>query len=326
MEAVTLQLPADNSCFGNDMFSKLGFFSRFRRHPGFSEADIAAINHYDAMSVTQSALCGSLYVADHNAAALVAINTLPWESDFFGMHMGKLYFSSTPGLPENMLSTLLAKTLLSAHRDHGICHLSIEVDIDDYTSLNCLLKHGFEIMDLKRTYFTNAINSTSHLEKGSRLVRPYDKSDLDAVTAIIEQARFETRFTRDQHIDAVLANKMYKQWFHQIIAAAGQTANVIVYCRNGQVVGCGGVGEMSFLKYGLDNRLRTGSLYASLPSGVGGYGPVLYRLTTDAIRTHGLIEATVSLNNTAAARVVEGIRPNRSISVYCLRKHVPAHG
>lgn len=308
------------------MFSSLRIFSKFRRHPGFSETDIAAINHYDAMSVTQSSICGRLHVSGHTAAALVTVNALPWESGFFGMRMGKLYFSSAPGLPEDTRSALLADTLQSATREHGISHLSIDVDIDDYTSLNCLLKHGFEIMDLKRTYFTNAINSTAHLEKGSTFVRPYDKSDLDAVTTIVEQARFETRFTRDKYIDAALANKMYKQWFHQIIAQAGQTANVIVYTRNGHVVGCGGVGEMDFLKYGLDNRLRTGSLYASLPSGIGGYGPVLYRLTTDAIRSHGVIEATVSLNNSAAARVVEGIRPNRSVSVYCLRRYVPLHG
>jgi len=239
--------------------------------------------------------------------------------------MGKLYLLRSDGLAESTLSSLVADTLQCAQKKHGISHFSIEVDIDDYASLNCLLKHGFEIMDLKRSYFTSGIHHTEQLAKGSACVRPYESSDRGAVVAIAEQAHFETRFTRDVHIEPGLASKMYQKWFQRMLDDAGNSFNVIVYQRQGQIVACGGIGEIDFLKYGINKRMRTNSLYASLPTGVGAYGPFLYRLTSEALQTHGLVEATISLNNTSAIRVVEGIRPNRSVTMYSLRKFISSH-
>jgi len=316
-----LSLPLSSSDFGSEAFADLDFFSRFRRHPGFSVDDLFSICSHDAMSVMLKARCGVVCIDGNDRISLIlAITDLPWESDFFGIPMGRLYLFKAPSFPLDRLSVLVSDLVQTSVRDHGIVHVSIDVDIDDYSVLNCLIKHDFEILDLKRTYFTNFLEVESIYKKGLSSVRGYVPDDFSAVDEILKEVSFETRFTRDRYLDRCVADQMYREWFYRSLEKSGKTANVAVYERLGRVVACGGIGELDFSRYGLAKKLRTGSIYACSRRGVGGYGPVLYQLTSDALRTHGLVETTVSLNNSAAVRVVEGVRPNRSVTTYCLRK------
>lgn len=299
--------------------SSLAVYSRFRRHPGFSKDDISLI---DEVIIKKSiSLSGSgFFIASGSVVqALGVINPTPWESDFFGLPMGRLHCYVADSVSDADLDCLVGAALRQAVVVDGVQHVSIDVDIDDYRVLNSLLRNGFEILDLKRTYFTNRLSAGSDYERFSGAVRGYCLSDADAVNAIIESTHFDTRFTRDRFLDAQKSARLYRDWFSRLISDAGHSSQVVVFERQGRVVGCGGIGEMDFSSYGLDRKMRTGSLYACSSDGVGGYGPVLYCLTRDALLSHGLVETTVSLNNAAAVRVVEGVRPNRSVTSYALR-------
>jgi hypothetical protein len=314
-------LPIEKSDFEKASYVDLNFFSKFRWHPGFSNVDLMAVSITDAELVMETACSGFVCMQNRKIMAIIAVVDLPWETDFFGTRMGRLHVFCSPGMEADTLLLLTSRVIKSACEDHGFCHLSVDIDIDDYGVLNCLIKNGFEVMDLKRTYFTNILESGSVVKKGMSFVRSYKPDDLSSVEAILNETCFETRFTRDKFLEKDRANKMYREWFHRIIDEAGKSSNVVVFERHGRVVACGGIGEFDFGKYGLNKKLRTGSIYACSSLGVGAYGPVLYRLTEDALLTHGLVETTVSLNNYAAIRVVEGVRPNRSVTTYCLRKH-----
>jgi N-acetylglutamate synthase-like GNAT family acetyltransferase len=302
-----------------DDLEGLQYFSRLRRHPGFSIEDIAAMNRQDCAALFTSSVHGFCQRSAGITEAVCAVVPSSFESDWFGLRMGRLHSVARATTDSGVLADLVEATLREA-RAAGIRHVSADVDIDDYRLLNVLAGHGFEILDLKRTYFTNRLHEDSSYTRALSRVRDYHVSDAAAVEAILAEATFETRFTRDCHLDKGRADAFYRHWFQDLIGRCGLSSHVVVYEKLGQVVGCGGIGEVDFRRYGLDVRLRTGSLYACRSDGVGGYGPVLYRLTRDALRTHGLVETTVSLNNAVAARVVEGVRPNRSVTAYALRR------
>lgn len=306
----SLAAPAD--------LSVLRYYSRLRRHPGFSPEDIARMDRDDCAALFSSSAQGFCQQAAGTTQAVCAVVPTPFESGWFGLSMGRLHCVAHPGLAGSELAAVLRATLGAASAA-GIHHVSADVDVDDYRLLNLLTGHGFEILDLKRTYFTHRLHDESSYTRAEARVRDYAPADAAALEAIIAQAVFETRFTRDRHLERKRADAFYRHWFRDLLGRAGASTHMVVYERLGRVVGCGGGGETDFRRYGLGVRLRTASLYACLPEGVGGYGPVVYRLVREALRTHGLFEGTVSLNNAAAMRVVEGVRPNRSVCSYALR-------
>jgi hypothetical protein len=304
-------------------WSALLFHSRFRRHPGFSEADIFTISRRHCEDLVTEDALGFCLLEQDAVMAFCAIVPNRWESDFFCMPMARVQCFTAAAVPDTALDELLARSLSEAFAAQGIRHFSIDIDVDDYTLVNVFIRAGFEMMDLKRTYFANKLDSNPAYEKLLPAVTNYRPEDLDEVSALVKEVSFTTRFTRDPHVSKEKADQLYRQWFHQLLDDAGKGSQVVVFRKLGAIVGCGGIGEMDFSRYGIARCLRTGSLYACTPSGVGGYAPVLFRLTRDALASHGLVETTVSLNNAAAVRVVEGVRPNRSVTVYCMRRFLP---
>lgn len=299
--------------------SELVVYSKFRRHPGFSRNEIDRINAFTLSRLLSSQGFGFLRERNGKVVALAVVELSRWESDYFGLPMARLHCFAGDGAANDEVASIVQMALDQAFRAEGVRHVSADVDIDDYCVVNSLFHCGFEVMDIKRTYFTNRLHSGSDYERFLAAVRCYRPDDAFAVADIIGSAHFDTRFTRDVCLDSEKSEQLYRDWFSRLIVDAGVSSQVVVFERNGKVVGCGGIGEMDFSSYGLDRKMRTGSLYACSSDGVGGYGPVLYCLTRDALISHGLVETTVSLNNAAAVRVVEGVRPNRSVTSYALR-------
>ncbi|HCT41074.1 MAG TPA: hypothetical protein DF427_07890 [Moraxellaceae bacterium] len=265
---------------------------------------------------------GFFVMSSGEVIALCVVVKSVWETGYFDVPMARLYCFAAVDFDENLLSELVDKSLRHAFEKSGTCHFSIDVDIDNYKVINSLSGNGFEILDLKRTYFTNKLGTNPEFSRSVARVRNYTDADADVVREIIAAAKFETRFTRDRFLRKDASDALYQQWFLNLVKDSGSGSHVVVFERMGRVVGCGGIGEMSFSRYGIDRKMRTGSLYACSSEGVGGYAPVLYRLTSDAIASHGLVETTVSLNNASAVRVVEGVRPNRSTTSYAMRRFI----
>lgn len=300
--------------------SDLCFFSRYRRHPGFSSEEVNRIAMSEFYRSVKDAVAGFYVRSSEKVLAASVLTESEAETDFFGVGMGRLSCWVSGQTDSSLIYELVDRTLDAARRLSPIRHVSAEVDIDNYVVLNCLIRAGFEILDIRRTYFTNTLRESRTYEKFLGNVRRYEPSDTDSVISILDQAKFETRFTRDRFLSGDLAEQFYRRWFLRLLSMMGHQSQAVVYVRNGKVVGCGGIGEKSFSDCGVMRSIRTGSLYACLPEGIGGYGAVLYWLTRDALTSHDVVETTVSLNNASAIRVVEGVRPNRSITTYAMRK------
>lgn len=297
----------------------INIYSKYRRHSGFLKNKKEILLRNEVVVRVKDKDIG-FFAKDNEdiVYAIAVIEYLQWDSTHFNMNMARLHCFFDTDVDVSIIKTLIRKTLdLAVNK--SIQHISIDVDIDNYLLINLLVAYGFEVLDVRRTYFTHILAENKSYQKMLHKVRDYHIDDYSAVEYILESTTFESRFTRDSYLNQEKVQLLYKEWFYKLISEAGTTAQVVVFESKNNIVACGAIGENDFLKYGIDGKIRSGSVYACLPEGVGAYPPVLYKLTQDALITHGLVETTISLNNNAAIRVVEGVRPNKSVTVLSMR-------
>lgn len=302
-------------------FEFLASYSKFRRYPGFSSADVGAIAQADAINALSHA--GSVWVSMPESPIVAAyLYPLQWDTEHFGMPMYRLEVLSSREATVEQCAALVSQVLHEAALVPG-SHVSAEVDIDDYSTVNSLFHSGFELLDLRRTYCTNRMRQDIDFVRMRSRVRHYRPEDFDAVMRLVRTTTFPSRFYRDQFISPDKAAAMYEKWFAGLLAEHGKSANAMVYVRGGEVVACGAVGEKDLSYAGLARKFRTGSLYVGRPDAVGAYAPVLYQLILESIESHGLGDTTVSLNNVTVCRVLEGFRSYKSAAAsYSLRKMI----
>lgn len=293
-------------------------FSRLRRYPGFSSSEITAILHADLLTwLSNQGKCRAIVNDDARVTALTCIHPIEWDSAHFSIPMLRLQMQCSTITTIEQCRQLAIATLSDAMIKPGD-HISTEVDIDDYNTLNGLLSLGFQILDLRRTYCTNRMRQDIDFLRMRSRVRHYEPSDYEAVISLARKTSFPSRFTRDPHIAPEKTSAMYEKWFHNLLNSP--SSNAVVYERNGKVVACGAIGEIDFGYAGLVKKIRTGSLYAGGRDAVGAYPPVLYQLIIEALESHGLVDTTVSMNNVTVCRVLEGFRSYKSAAAsYSLR-------
>lgn len=254
--------------------------------------------------------------------ACIGINPLSWDSQHFGLAMARLEVLAKEGADTGVITKLVSEAVLEFRYSTGCQHFSIEVDIDNYPVMNACFAAGFEVLDYKRTYFTNRLNAKYRYDVMATAIRPYHPNDKEAVLALFQASHFQTRFTRDVYLNQTRAQQLYVLWAEKLLAAYPETSNVLVYERNNKIEACGAIGEKDLTPLGISRMYASGSIYAASSRGAGAYGAVLWRLTEEALAKYGLVDTTVSLNSSAATRVLEGVRPNRSVTHACLRLYL----
>lgn len=299
--------------------ARIRWYSRYRRHPGFAENEIHAYQTARFKEACRHAVAGRFLVADGALQAYALVVPAEWDSSHFGLSMATVRMGGDPDIDVVRLAPVLEAAIADARAGHSVRHFSVELDCDDYTSINAAIRCGFEILDLKRTYCTNRLYLNPTYEKFGSSIRPYRQEDFADIQHILRTVRFESRFTRDRVLDPGKSQELYTHWFNTLLGQAGTATSIMVGERNGTVVACHALGEVDLSAYGVSRKVRAGSLYACTGAGAGMYGPILYRSTRLALVSHGIVEATVSLNLPVTARVVEGLRPNRAVTSYSLR-------
>lgn len=295
---------------------------RFRAHRLFS-----MIDHKNLMisELRQIEATGGHCIAFYDKDIIVAvlgISHLSWDSAHFGLGMGKMLLLARETATRERLALSIGQELRRIAPLLGISHWSIEVDMDDYPCLNSLLAIGFEVMDVKRTYCANRMRNKIENIRLMKCVRQYTENDRLAVNDLLQETVFTSRFSRDPHLNQHRVQDMYKLWFSQMLDRHTSTSNVLVFEKQHRIVACGAIDELDLNKHGVPVKMMSGGLYASGPSGTGGYLPIMHRLTSDAIERHGQVETTVSINNHAACRVLD-LFHSHTITRYALRLYWP---
>ncbi|MGE0359760.1 MAG: hypothetical protein AB7H93_21305 [Vicinamibacterales bacterium] len=156
---------------------------------------------------------GQWVTRDGDEAAVVA-RPLPWDSQFFGVPMGRLdYVLATAEATTDHLEAALAGTLQAA-RDAGLRHLAARVDVADLRTMGVLEAAGFRTMDALVTYIMRPGKDAHPPVRPVGTIRDATPADTAAIVAITAEAYrgYRGRFHLDPHLSSDRADALYLEW------------------------------------------------------------------------------------------------------------------
>lgn len=208
---------------------------------------------------------GRWLARDGEEAAVVG-RALPWDSEFFGVAMGRIdYVLATAGAAADLVRTALAASL-DAARSRGLKHLAARVDVADLRTVGILESLGFRLMDTLVTYLMRPRKDANFdmRKVGSvRDVRPEDEATLVEITADAFRG-YQSRFHLDPHLSNARADEFYLEWARQSVRKRMADEVLVAEDPSGGAIG--------YLAY----RIRRPAGSASLPvfgSGIGACRP-----------------------------------------------------
>ena len=146
--------------------------------------------------------------------SIVAVEYLPWDSDFFSLPMGRIQYLIDPNDDTEIKEKLLSDAKKKA-KSLGIELLTIKVNSFDKTSVHALEKAGFHLMD------THLIYTVDQKEYRKQAKKPFKNklraallSDKKQVLEITRESFYNYfgRFHADPDIPDDLADALYECW------------------------------------------------------------------------------------------------------------------
>jgi dTDP-4-amino-4,6-dideoxy-D-galactose acyltransferase len=123
---------------------------------------------------------------------------LPWDSEFFGFGVARLYASSLT--PESVSK---AKQWCQANQVRCLYWLS-RADRTEVPS-------AFQLVDERVTYVWN----THPIQSETTAVRPFLPADLDSLENLARQSHRNSRFYSDPHFDKSKCDELYATWIRK---------------------------------------------------------------------------------------------------------------
>lgn len=303
---------------------ELGESSRFSGYRGLRTLDdshhrmILASKLRTALEA--GGVCHGLCAEAGSVVAVCAVSPLEWDSSHFGIPMARLVMASKCGVEPASIRALVETALAEAGGSFPLRHVSASIDIDDYECANALLASGFEILDIKRSFFWLRLDGVPR-PKFLSCVSEYERANRAEVLSLLDDISFDTRFSRDPLLPQHKVVAMYRLWFKQLLdqAEKGQGCIALVFRRAGRIRACGIIGETDLAAYGVPMTFMDKGLYVSSREGVGGYFPVIYQLARLSLARGVVARTMVSLNNHSAVRVLEAMRSGSASTCYEMR-------
>jgi len=303
---------------------ELGESSRFSGYRGLRTLDDS--HHRIILAETlrsalkAGGLCHGLSAETGSVVAVCAVSPLEWDGSHFGLPMARLFVASSPGVEPVSIRGLAETTLAEAADSFPLRHVSANIDIDNYECVNALLASGFEILDIKRSFFWSRLDGVPTPKFLSR-VSEYERTEREEVLSLVEDISFDTRFSRDPQLPQDKVVAMYRLWLKQLLERAekGQGCIALVFRKAGKIRACGVIGETDLAAYGVPVTFMDKGLYVSSREGIGGYFPVIYQLARLSLARGMVARTMVSLNNHSAVRVLEAMRSGSASTCYEMR-------
>jgi hypothetical protein len=188
-------------------------FKPYRQYRTFTRKEQTAILAAEIDRATGDGAFGQWVTRDGDEAAVVG-RALPWDSQFFGVPMGRLdYVLSSAGASSDHLDAAISKTIAAA-RAAGLRHLSARVDVADLRVMGLLEAAGFRTMDALVTYIKRPRKDPHPDVRPVGTIRDATPADTDAIIAITEEAYrgYRGRFHLDPHLSSERADALYTEW------------------------------------------------------------------------------------------------------------------
>jgi L-amino acid N-acyltransferase YncA len=179
---------------------------------------------------------GTAFVASSRGSAgphaACLLRQLDWETEFFGLPMGRLESMLGSDANPEALRGLLG-TVVAEARAQGVVHLAARVDIADCRTVHMLEDLGFRLMDTLVTYIYGRKERPPEDVRNMGLQRPYEPKDRDQLLEIAAEAYsdFKGRYHNDPHLADERATAMYVEWARRCVD--GEWAEQILVTEDG---------------------------------------------------------------------------------------------
>ncbi len=185
-------------------------YRHYRTHTRKEQAAILAAEIDEALAAGSF---GQWVTRDGEDAAVVG-RALPWDSQFFGVAMGRLdYVLAGPAATVEHLEAAVGRTIAAA-RAEGLQHLAARVDVADLRTMGVLEAAGFRTMDALVTYIMRPRKDPHPDVRVVGTIRDATPQDTEAIVAITEEGYrgYRGRFHLDPHLSSARADALYLEW------------------------------------------------------------------------------------------------------------------
>jgi hypothetical protein len=238
--------------------------------------------------------------------ALAVGRALEWDSQFFGVPMGRIEYVIAPN--PSLLSQLLP-AMLDGLAAMGVRHVSARVDVADIPTMGALEDAGFRLMDALVTYTTRPRKEPPHDVREVGAIRAFRDTDGPALIDIAQTAYrgFRGRFHLDAHLDLARCDAFYVEWARQCVSGAmadmifvsegadGRPLGFLAFRRREPVSSVGGTPVFG------------GGLGACRPDVPGAYAGLIRAGTIWAHEHDGVAECQTQNYNFPTVRIYEAV-------------------
>jgi hypothetical protein len=260
-----------------------------------------------------------------NLAGIISLRTLPWDSNIFGIKMGKIEHIIVSPLIEASIQKSVIKMLLQQAsifaKENKVQHISVKADTDDYLLIRELSNMNFYIADCLITYI-NEINMKLPEIPSLFNIREYQREDKERIIEISREAyvNYIGRFNIDPHIPGDKGLEFYIEWTKNCCDSI-EADIMLVAEKEEKVVGfiCH---KFNKILNGLSDKIRYGGhgLSAASKEGRGAYVSLVAALVKYSVETLTTVDYDTQINNFDAIRIWNKLGLSYARSKYTFHK------
>jgi hypothetical protein len=260
-----------------------------------------------------------LHAASSAGEAAAAGRALAWDSEFFGVPMGRIEYIF--GSDAALLPHILDVTIEALHQ-RGVRHISARADVADIGLVALLESVGFRLMDALVTYTTRPRKEPPNPVREVGTIRDFVDRDAEELLQIATAAYagFRGRFHLDPHLPQERCDAFYVEWARQCLnrtmadtilvseGAEGQLLGFLAYRRREPVSSVGGVPVFG------------GGLGACRTDTPGAYAGLIRAGTLLAHSHEGVAECQTQNYNFPTIRIYEAVGAHYVRAEYTLHR------
>ena len=166
-------------------------------------------------------------------SAAVVLSPLAWDSQFFGVPMGRVDCLLRDGDdPRAAMAAVVAATSATS-RARGILHLSARADVADMDGIEAFETNGYGLKDALISYVHPLKRELSPEMRNLGVLRPFRPEDTEQVVDVARAAYrdFRGRFHFDRPLPRDRSDELYVEWARQ--CCTGGMADVLYVTENG---------------------------------------------------------------------------------------------
>lgn len=249
--------------------------------------------------------------------AIAVMRTLAWDSEFFGIPMGRIEYVLASSVDA---AVCVLRSALDAMRERNVRHVSARVDVEDLAVITALESAGFRLMETLVTYTARPRKEPLNPVREVGTVRRFIPSDGPELVGIAADAYrgFRGRFHLDPHIPDERCDAFYAEWARQCVAHTVADTVFVSEGPDGRLLGflAGRRREPVSTVAGVP--MFGGGLGACRRETPGAYAGLIRAATIWAHERDGMAECQTQNYNFATIRIYEAVGTHYARAEYTL--------